>query len=247
MIAILSPSKTMDFESAPPTKEYSQPKHLSETKKLAQEMKKHSAKEIAKMMKVSDKIADLNYQRFQKFSTPFSLKNAKQAIFAFQGDVYRYIDSENYNQSEFEFAQDHLRILSGFYGLLKPLDLIQPYRLEMKYRTDFWQTDDKLTKSMNKDLEKEGSGLLVNLASNEYSKPLDFKKLNAKILNIKFQEKRDGKLKTIAIYSKLARGTMANYIVKNKITTAEKLKNFNLDNYQFSDKDSNEREFTFVR
>ncbi len=245
MIIILSPSKTLDFETTPQTKKHTKPEFIEKTKELVEEMKKLSTKEIMNMMSVSEKIAELNYDRYQNFQFPFTTKNAKQAILAFKGDVYRDIEIDNYTEEDFEFAQEHVRTLSGLYGLLKPLDLIQPYRLEMKYKTDFWK--DKITPVLNKHLKKEGSGILLNLASNEYSKPIQKKELEAKIITPHFKEKRGDKYKTIAIYSKLARGTMTNWIVKNRIENPEEIKNFKVDKYKFMTSLSKENDWVFAR
>lgn len=244
MIAILSPSKTLDFTtkiSAPQT----QPIFLKEAEQQIKELRKLSSPQIAKMMHISAKLAELNHQRYQDFHTPFTLKNAKQAILAFQGDVYNDVEIENYTPEDFQFAQSHIRILSGLYGLLKPLDLIQPYRLEMKYRTDFWK--DKITTALNDEFTAQTNQYLVNLASNEYSKPINFKQLNAKIIQIDFRENKEGKLKNVALYSKIARGTMANFIIKNKIDKPEGLKDFTGRNYKFDKKISTESNFFFVR
>jgi len=244
MIAILSPSKTLDFITKIPAP-HTQPFFLKEAAGQIKDLKKLSPEKIAKMMHISAKLAELNHQRYQDFHTPFTLKNSKQAILAFQGDVYDDVEIENYTPENFQFAQSHIRIMSGLYGLLKPLDLIQPYRLEMKYRTDFWK--DKLTQALNEEFSTQTNKYLINLASNEYSKPVNFKKLEAKIIQVDFKENKEGKLKNIALYSKIARGTMANFIIKHNIDTPEGLKDFTDRNYKFNKKLSTEEHLIFVR
>ena len=205
-------------------------------------------------MDVSDKIAELNYERFQQFSTPFSTENARQALFAFKGDVYTGIDIENYNCKELDFAQDHLRILSGLYGLLRPLDLIQPYRLEMKTKLKnprgkdlytFW--GDRLAKELTKELESQKQAVLVNLASNEYFKAINKKELKADIITPVFKEHKNGKYSVIAIFAKKARGMMSDFIIKNKIEDPERLKTFKQEGYEFSEPQSKGNELVFIR
>ena len=245
MKVIISPAKTQDFEKPTTTKKFTQPTLLKQTKVLMKELEKLSKKDIVKLMSVSDKIAELNYERFHDYKFPFNLKNAKQALFAFQGDVYRDIDIENYNDKAMTFAQDHLRILSGLYGLLRPLDLIQPYRLEMKTKLknpagkdlyEFW--GQQITAALQDDT-------VINLASNEYSKAL--KNFSGRMITPVFKEIKDGQPKIIAIYAKLARGTMSNFIIKTQITKPEKIQEFNQDGYKFQPKLSNEDEFVFHR
>lgn len=224
MIILLSPSKTMDFESEVSTKEHSVPIFLKEAEKLAASLAKMSAKKLGTYMSISEKLATLNHQRYQEFKTA----PQKQALFAYQGDVYRDIHPENYSPSQLKFAQKHLRTLSGLYGILKPLDLIKPYRLEMKFQTPFWK--DKL------DLSSED--LIINLSSKEYSKPLNLKALN--VLNITFRVSD----KIIPIYAKIARGTMANFIIENQITDPAQLEDFSEDGWKFQSKTEDELTFT---
>lgn len=244
MLTVISPAKTQDFEKPASTKKFSQPDFLKESKNLIKELEKLSKKDIAKLMSVSDKIAELNFDRYKSFKTPFNLKNAKQALFAFQGDVYRDIDVENYSSKELDFAQNHLRIISGLYGLLRPLDLIQPYRLEMK--TKFKNSKGKdLYEFWGDELAKAFDQPIINLASNEYFKAI--KKTDQKIFTPVFKEDDAKGLRIVAIYSKIARGTMTNFIIKNQIDKPEKLKDFNLDGYKFTPKLSSDSEFVFVR
>lgn len=254
MLTILSPSKTQDFSSNGLPDLHSQPALLQQSEVLVKELQKQSAGDISKLMEVSDKIADLNWERFQQFSTPFSPENAKQALFAFKGDVYTGIDIENYRQEDLVFAQNHLRILSGLYGLLRPLDLIQPYRLEMKIKLPnprgknlytFW--GNRLTEALNEALAEQENEVLVNLASNEYFKAINKKELKAGIVTPVFKEFKNGKYSTIAIFAKKARGLMTDFIIKNKIDQPEKLKTFHQEGYEYSETHSKANEWVFIR
>ncbi len=252
MIVLLSPSKTLNTETVKENSLASslpntQPQFLEHSENLAAELKGMSAEEIAEMMKVSEKIATLNYERYQNWHTPFTEENSKQALLSFQGDVYRDIDTENYSKEDFEFAQKTIRTISGLYGILRPLDLMQPYRLEMKFRDKYWK--EILTKHLEKYL-KENPQPIVNLASNEYSSAIDLKKLameGQEIITPSFKENKNGKYKTIALYSKIARGTMTNWIVKNRIENPNELKKFKEDGYKFAPDLSTENQLTFTR
>ena len=206
------------------------------------------------MMAVSENIAKLNVERYKTFQTPFTTKNAKQAIFAFKGDVYGGLDLASFDEDDFSYAQDHLRILSGLYGCLRPLDLIQPYRLEMKTKLknargdnlyQFW--DDRITKSINKELKKQQEPVLVNLASNEYFKSVKPKLLEGRLLNINFKETKDGKTRVVAIFAKRARGMMADYIIRNRIENPQDIKKFKLGGYRFDQALSDDKQWTFER
>lgn len=254
MITILSPSKTQDFSGNGLPDLHSQPVLLQQSEVLVKELQKQSTADISKLMEVSDKIADLNWERFQQFSTPFSPDNARQALFAFKGDVYTGIDLKNYRQQELEFAQNHLRILSGLYGLLRPLDLIQPYRLEMKIKLQnprgkdlytFW--GNRLTEALNEALSGQENKVLVNLASNEYFKAIRKKELKADIVTPVFKEFKNGKYSTIAIFAKKARGLMTDFIIKNKIDQPEELKTFHQAGYEYSETHSKANEWVFIR
>ena len=209
MIFVISPAKKLDFsEETRFTQNYSMPAHMDDTEQLVKVMVKKSEKKIAELMSISPQLAALNYERYQNFTTPFTPENAKQALLAFKGDVYLSFDLESYSEGEFDFAQKHLRILSGLYGLLKPLDLIQPYRLEMgtklsnrrgKNLYDFW--GDRITKAINQHLEELNSDVLVNLASNEYFKSVKPAKLNARVITPGFMDDRNGQFKTIFLYA----------------------------------------------
>jgi len=254
MITIISPAKTQDFSAQDITKEFTEPAFLKESERLVKELKKKSAKKLTELMTVSENIAALNHERFRNFTTPFTPENAKQALLAFKGDVYTDIEVENYSTKEFDFAQDHLRILSGLYGLLKPLDLIQPYRLEMKIKLknsrgkdlyEFW--GERITKAINADLEKNKESVLINLASNEYYKVINPKKIKGEIITPVFKDHKDGQYKIIAFYAKRARGMMANFIIKKGLRNPEELKTFEEGGYEYSEPLSNEKEWVFIR
>ena len=254
MLITLSPSKGQDFEEPGLSKKYSKPADLKDSELLIKELRKFNSKNIQEMMAVSENIAKLNVDRYKTFNTPFTKKNAKQAIFAFKGDVYGGLDLAAFNEDDYQYAQDHLRILSGLYGCLRPMDLIQPYRLEMKTRLknergenlyQFW--GDRITKSLNKELKKQQEPVLVNLASNEYFKSVKSKLLDGRLLNINFKETKNGKTRVVAIFAKRARGMMADYIIRNRIERAEDLKKFNLDGYRFNRALSDDKQWTFER
>ena len=253
MIIVISTSKTLDF-SANQFRTYTQPRQLKQSQELIDTVKQLSSEDLAYLMKISPKLSKLNWQRYQNFRQPFTLKNAKQALLAFKGDVYGGIDTDNYSADDFAFAQQHLRILSGLYGALKPLDLIQPYRLEMGTRLqnktgknlyEFWNT--QVSKLLNQDFIKDSPAVLINLASTEYFKVIKTQALNAEILTVSFKENKAGVYKTIGIYAKRARGLMTDFIIKNKLTETEQIKAFNHENYGFNQSLSSEKEWVFIR
>ena len=249
MLAVISPSKTQDFE---PTQidVFTQTRQIEQSQVLVDLLKGKTQDDIASLMSISDKLSKLNFDRFQTFSTPFTLSNAKQALLAFKGDVYNGIDAQSLSLDDFEFAQGHLRMLSGLYGVIRPLDLIQPYRLEMgtklknsqgKNLYEFW--GDKISKVLNED----ESEVIINLASNEYFKGIDKKSINAKIVNIAFKELKNDTYKIIGIYAKRARGLMVNYMIKNRLTDPELLKGFNVEGYQFRQTMSDDLTWVYTR
>jgi cytoplasmic iron level regulating protein YaaA (DUF328/UPF0246 family) len=253
MIFVLSPSKTLDFEE-PRFKEYSEPDFLGESQELVEILKKKKVKDLKALMSISDNLAVLNAQRYEAFEQPFTLDNAKQAVLAFKGDVYTGLNSDELNKEDLRFAQDHLRILSGLYGLLKPMDLIQPYRLEMGTKLQnkkgkdlyaFW--DDKITDQINEELKDHKEKVLVNLASKEYFKSINTKKLDGRLLTISFKEYRNDKYKVIAFNAKKARGLMSRYIIQNRIDEVERLKSFDWDDYFYNPDLSDEKEWVFTR
>jgi cytoplasmic iron level regulating protein YaaA (DUF328/UPF0246 family) len=252
MLIIVSPAKRLDFDSPAPVSAFTQPSHGKQSQVLIDRLKKCSAKDLSQLMKLSDSLTELNMQRYKTFKRPFNIKNAKQALFAFQGDVYLGLDAASLKKSEVNYAQKHLRILSGLYGVIAPLDLIQPYRLEMgtklkcggsKNLYEFW--GDDLTVDLNKILKKEK--FLVNLASNEYSSAINFKKLTGEVITPVFKEKKGKQLKIVAIFAKKARGLMSRFIIQNKVTTVPGLKKFDAEGYKFSAQLSKGNELIFTR
>lgn len=249
MLVVISPSKTQDFNSSDVSL-FTQTRQISQSQILIDILKTKTQDEIANLMSISEKLAQLNFERFQIFKTPFTRANAKQALLAFKGDVYNGIDASNMSLEDLKFSQSSLRILSGLYGVLRPLDLIAPYRLEMGTRLEnpkgknlyqFW--GDKISQILNKD----ESNTIINLASNEYFKGINKKSLNAKIINISFKERKNNSYKIIGIYAKRARGLMVNYLIKNRLTQPESLKEFTAENYQFNLALSDELTWVFTR
>ncbi len=254
MLALISPAKTLDYESALPTDQHTLPRLLEHSQQLIDVSRKLSASEIASLMSVSEKIAQLNVARFREWQPEFNFSNARQAIFAFKGDVYTGLDAYDLTSQDLEFAQTHLRMLSGLYGLLRPLDLMMPYRLEMGTKLanarghnlyEFW--GDKITQLVNADLEEANSDLLVNLASDEYYKSVKESKVKAKIIKPVFLDQKNGKYKVISFYAKKARGLMARYIIQNQLNRVEDLKSFNIDGYYFDAVSSIQGELVFKR
>lgn len=252
MLILLSPAKSLDFTTKFNCKKSSSAFFSKETQALVSALKQVSKSEIAKLMDISDKLAELNFERFQNFAK----NEERQALLAFDGDVYDGIDKLNYSEKNFAFAQKHLAILSGLYGILRALDLIKPYRLEMgldfrkskiseiiesKNLYQFW--GDKITQFLNEHQEE----VLVNLASEEYFSVINDKKITKKIVNITFKENKSGVLKIVGISAKKARGLMANFIITNEINDVEALKKFNLEKYRFDKTLSDEKNFVFVR
>ena len=249
MLAIISPSKTQDF-STPDIQYHTLTRQLDESEVLVKILKQKTQEELSKLMSISEKLATLNYTRFQDFSTPFNFNNAKQALLAFKGDVYNGIDAPNLSKKDLTFAQDNLRMLSGLYGVVRPLDLIAPYRLEMgtklanprgKNLYEFWGS--KISELLNED----ESEVIINLASNEYFKGIDKKTLKPKIINIVFKEFKGDKYKIIGIYAKRARGLMVQYIIKNRIQNSQDLKSFAMEDYRFKEELSDSTTWVFTR
>ncbi|MDA9908260.1 peroxide stress protein YaaA [Flavobacteriaceae bacterium] len=239
MKILISPAKSLDFESKIPANDFSNIPFLEQTKELSQKMDLKSKDDLKKLMNISDQLAELNYQRFQDFSFPFTKENARQAVYSFSGDVYKGLDVYTLSEEHIDSMQNSLRILSGLYGLLKPLDLIQPYRLEMgtslKVNSsnnlyEFWGSS--ITDYLNQEMGKEE--ILVNLASKEYFKAVQSKNLKATLVTPIFKDYKNGKLKIISFFAKKARGQMARYILDNGIETLEELRGFDIDGYGFS-------------
>ncbi len=253
MIAVLSPAKSLDFEKEGFAAKTT-PTFKKRTHDLISILKKKKVKDLRELMHISEKLAQLNYERYQAFSSSYNKKNSKSAISAFTGDVYVGFDAESLSQEDIDYANDHVRVLSGLYGVLRPLDKMQPYRLEMGTSLkntegsnlyEFW--NDDVTKQINKDLKKVNSTTLVNLASNEYFKVIKKDKLKADIINIGFKEYKGDDLKFVSFNAKKARGMMARYMVQHQIDDLEGLKGFNIDRYRYEESLSSESELMFVR
>ena len=255
MLILLSPAKKLDFESETLRSKFTQPKLLEDTAELARAAKSLKEIDLKNLMGISDKLAELNVARFKAFKMPFTLGNAKQAIDSFKGDVYTGLDAETLSDDDVDFAQAHVRILSGLYGVLRPLDLMQPYRLEMGIRFtnqrggnlyQFWGS--KITEQLNADLDGDAVPVVVNLASNEYFKSVKTKGLNARIITPIFKEIKDGKPpKIISFLAKKARGLMTRYIIENRIEHVDALKDFNESGYAYNAAMSAEDDWVFVR
>ncbi|WP_033959213.1 peroxide stress protein YaaA [Psychroserpens jangbogonensis] len=252
MKLVLSPAKSLDYDRKLPTSKTSEACFLNGAERLNRLLKKKSARSLSKLMHISDNLGQLNYERNQEWSLPFTKDNARQAVYAFNGDVYRGLDAYTIDTNKLNQLQDTVRILSGLYGVLKPLDLMQPYRLEMgtkfpvgksKNLYEFWRK--QVTDALNNELEDDE--LFLNLASNEYFKAIDTKSLKVPVINIKFQELKDGNYKTIAIFSKLARGLMARYVIDTNAKTLDDIKWFDRDKYRFTENLSSENELVFTR
>ena len=254
MITLLSPSKKLNFNEQNIVHSHTECDFIESAEILANEAKNLTEDDLKELMHISDNLAQLNRERFDRWSLPFSPSNAKQAILAFDGGVYSGLKAEEFKEKDFNFAQDHLRILSGLYGILKPLDLIQPYRLEMgvsfnnkrgKNLYEFWKDD--LTKNLNHTLRKHSNPTIVNCASIEYFSAINLSKFDGKILSVVFKEYRNDELKFISFNAKKARGLMTQYMMKNKIDTNNDIKDFNYENYSFDSKLSDESTFVFTR
>lgn len=252
MKIIISPAKSLDFETKAPTSLHTKPEFIEQSVQLNKKLKTLSRKKLSELMKISDNLASLNYDRNQLWNPDFTLENAKQAVFSFTGEVYRGLDANSIAEEKIPALQDKLRILSGLYGLLKPLDLIQPYRLEMGTKLQvgkaenlyqFWDT--KLAEALNKEMQNDE--LFVNLASAEYFKAVPKKALKVPMVTPVFKELKGDTYKIVAVYAKKARGLMVRYIIDNNIETLEELKGFNIENYGFSEKLSTETELVFTR
>jgi len=254
MLTLISPAKTLDFERPLATSHVSTPVFLKESAQLVDVMRDHSAADLSKLMRISPKLGELNAERFEQWRLPFTPDNARQAILAFRGDVYVGLDADSYSQRDFTFAQKSLRILSGLYGVLKPLDLIQPYRLEMGSRVSngenkdlygFW--GDTITEALNTELAGHRNKSVINLASNEYFKSVRTKALIGQVITPVFKDYSKGTYKILAFYAKKARGLMASHIIQNRLNTPDAMKEFTTDGYHFNEDFSSEHEWVFTR
>ncbi|QHM73956.1 peroxide stress protein YaaA [Mixta intestinalis] len=254
MLMVISPAKTLDYTTPLATNRYTQPALLEKSQQLIDVARQLTPAAIASLMHISDKLALLNAGRFNDWHPDFTPDNARQAILAFKGDVYTGLSAENFSEADFDFAQQHLRMLSGLYGVLRPLDLMQPYRLEMgtklanphgKDLYSFW--GDTLTQALNEALAAQEDDVLINLASDEYFKAVQPKHIHGRIVKPIFLDEKNGKFKVISFYAKKARGLMCRYIIKNRLTEAAQLTNFDLDGYFFDEANSHGDELVFKR
>ncbi|MES9855359.1 MAG: peroxide stress protein YaaA [Sedimenticola sp.] len=254
MIIVISPAKTLDYETPAQTPSFTQPDYLNSSSRLVEQLRQLSALDIAEMMKVSMKIAELNFERFGAWNRPFTQNNSKQALLAFRGDVYAGLNAADFDEADLQFAQDHLRILSGLYGLLRPLDLMQPYRLEMGRKLEtakgtslyqFW--GETLTQGLNKVLAAQANPVLINLASNEYFKAVKPPLLKGRLINPVFKERKGSEYKIIGVHAKKARGLMSRFIIKNRLQEPDALKMFVKADYRYNPDLSDERDWVFTR
>ncbi|WP_085920119.1 peroxide stress protein YaaA [Halomonas sp. CSM-2] len=254
MLSVISPAKTLDFETPSTTRDVSQPDFLTDSQALIDILRDYSPQQISDLMGISDKLAGLNAARFADWQPPFSLENAKPAAQAFQGDVYTGLEADTFSDAENRYAQQHLRILSGLYGLLRPLDLIQPYRLEMGTKLPnpagkdlyaYWKPT--LTTALDAAITESGSKVLVNLASNEYFKAVDARKLDARVITPVFKDEKNGAFKIISFYAKKARGLMSAWIIRQQVNDPDALKDFDVAGYRFDAAASQGDTFVFTR
>lgn len=253
MLMVISPAKTLDYDTPPVIEQSTQPRFVEHSVELIDVLREKSPQDIAKLMSLSDKLASLNVARYGSWERESTPNNAKQALLAFKGDVYTGLNAEDFSADDFAFAQQHLRMLSGLYGLLRPLDLMQPYRLEMGTRFEnnrgkdlyaFWGS--KITEEINR-LLADDDGVLVNLASNEYFKSVKKKDLEGRLITPQFKDWKNGQYKMISFYAKKARGLMCRFAIQNRITQADDLKGFNLEGYYFSEDQSDKNNWVFLR
>jgi len=254
MILVISPAKTLDYETPSSTQRFSQPAFLDDSAELIDQLKILSPSDVSSLMSISDKLGVLNSNRFIEWQIPFTPDNSKQAVLAFKGDVYEGMSANTLSEEDLNWANEHLRILSGLYGLLKPLDLMQPYRLEMGTRFsnergknlyEFW--GNKITDKLNQELAEQKSPVLINLASNEYFKSVKSELLSAQVITPVFKDWKNDKYKIISFYAKKARGMMSAYIIKNRLESPSDIKQFDSAGYAFSPEQSTEKEWVFLR
>ena len=254
MLVVISPAKTLDYESPLATKQFTQPEFTADAQGLIDQLREFAPQDIADLMHLSDKLSALNVARYQSWSQAHDVDNARQAVLAFKGDVYTGLNAEEFEEADFEFAQNHLRILSGLYALLKPLDLMQPYRLEMGTKLKnakganlyhYWGST--ITERLNSELQSDETPVLINLASNEYFKSVQPKNLNARVINPEFKDLKNGHYKIISFYAKKARGLMTRYIIKNLINNPEQLKDFDYEGYAYNESLSSGDNWVFTR
>lgn len=253
MIAVISPAKTLDLEPGN-FEPFTKPRFPKETKALVEVMKTKAPDQLKSLMSISDDLANLNFDRYQKFSSRYTAKNSKPSIHTFKGDVYIGLEVDKFSQEDIDFAQGHLRILSGLYGLLRPMDLIQPYRLEMgtrlafdDYKTLYGFWDNKIVDLLNKDLKKQGDNVLVNLASNEYFKSVNLSNLKGRMIDVQFKDFSSGKYKVVSFFAKKARGMMSKFMIQNRLTNPEDLLGFSDEGYSIDTNESTQDSLVFKR
>jgi len=241
VLILVSPAKKLDYDTPPTTKKATQPGFLDQSQILIDRLRQYSALDLAELMKLSMNLAELNFERYAQWQQQVTPETGKQCVLAFKGDVYQGLDAETFSAKDLDYAQKHLRILSGLYGLLKPLDLMRPYRLEMGTRLptergknlyEFW--GDRITDAINAQLKKQGDDVLINLASNEYFKSVKPKQVNGRIITPQFKEKKNGQYKMIGIFAKKARGLLSRYILLNRLSDPEDIKSFDIEDYGFN-------------
>jgi cytoplasmic iron level regulating protein YaaA (DUF328/UPF0246 family) len=254
MLMVISPAKTLDFETPPTTARYTQPQYLDHSQELITQLRELTPAQISELMHLSDKLSGLNAARFGSWNPAFTPDNAKQALLAFKGDVYTGLDAETLDEAELSYAQEHLRMLSGLYGLLRPLDLMQPYRLEMGTRLAnargkdlyaFWGT--RISEWLNQALADQGDDVLLNLASSEYFSAVKRSALNARIIDTEFKDLKNGQYKIISFYAKKARGMMSRFVISERLNDPEQLKSFDIQGYQYSAEQSSPDKLVFLR
>ena len=254
MLTVISPAKTLDYDTPPVTSRFTLPQYLDDSQELIVQLRDLSPAQISELMHLSDKLAGLNAARFGSWTPDFTPANAKQALLAFKGDVYTGLDAESLKEDDFSYAQDHLRMLSGLYGLLRPLDLMQPYRLEMgtklanargKDLYAFWGT--RISEWLNQALAEQGDDLLLNLASNEYFSAVKRSALNARVINTEFRDQKNGQYKIISFYAKKARGLMSRFVIQERINDPQQLKQFDVQGYYYSAEQSKPDNLVFLR
>lgn len=241
MLIVISPAKTLDFDNPAPLKQFTQPQFLDDSQQLIDTLRTLDPEQLGKLMAISPQLSELNWQRYLEWSLPFTATNAKAALFAFRGDVYTGLDADSFSKADRDYAQKHLRILSGLYGVLKPLDLMQPYRLEMGTKLinargrnlyEFW--GDRITEALNVELAQQKKPVLINLASEEYFRAVHPKKLAADIVTPLFKERKGDAYKIVSFYAKKARGLMSSFILRNRISNIEDIKTFDIEGYSFN-------------
>lgn len=254
MLMVISPAKTLDYETPPITERFTLPQHLDHSQQLIELLRDYSPAQISELMHLSDKLAALNVARYGSWTAEFTPDNAKQALLAFKGDVYTGLNVDDFTDDDLLFAQQHLRMLSGLYGLLRPLDLMQPYRLEMgtklvnprgKDLYAFW--GERISDWLNEALREQGDDVLLNLASNEYFSSVRRKALNARVIDVDFKDMKNGQYKIISFYAKKARGLMARWVIKERIAKPEQLSAFDYEGYRFSADNSSANHLVFLR